>query len=282
MRDGEGSSTALGVSVIRTVHQIIDESPHILEDPTSPLLLEDTTVEQIHRYPEKHRSKEAQGLRSHIVLRSRYAEDELRDAVLRGVRQFINLGAGYDTFPYRQPDWASNVQILELDHPATQRDKRTHFKAKGLKDPDNLAFVPTDLEADTFGADIANGPIDIQKPIWISCLGVFAYLHKQTVRRIFETIAGLPKGSGIVFAFAPDKESTNNTVGAPVSVADRATELGELWLTRFTSGDLNTELEAYGFTKVGFLDPREAASKYYRNRTDLPAPRTIRLCKAVV
>jgi hypothetical protein len=63
---------------------------------------------------------------------------------------------------------------------------------------------------------------------------------------------------------------------------DRAAELGEPWLTRFTTEDLKTELEAYGFTEVSFLDPREAESKYYRNRTDLPAPRIVRLCKAVV
>jgi methyltransferase (TIGR00027 family) len=282
LRDGEGSSTALGVSVIRTVHQIVDDSPHILEDPVSQLLLDGATVEQVRRGSEKYRSKEARGLRSHVVLRGRYAEDELRDAVIRGVGQFISLGSGYDTFPYRQPEWAANLQILELDHPATQKDKRAHFVAKGFKDPDNLAFVPTDLEADTLRKDIANAPIDLQKPIWISCLGVFAYLRRQTIHRIFETIIGLPKGSGIVFAFAPDKGLTNGIAGAHTSVADRAAELGEPWLTRFTTEDLKTELEAYGFTEVSFLDPSEAEFRYYRNRTDLPAPRIVRLCKAIV
>ena len=211
MRDGEGSSTALGVSVIRTVHQIVDDSPHILDDPVSQRLLDDAMVGQIQRESEKYRSREARGLRSHVVLRSRYAEDELHEAITRGVRQFINLGAGYDTFPHRQPEWVANVQILELDHPATQKEKRAHFAAKGLKDPDNLAFIPVDLETDTLSKDIANAPIDLQKPIWISSLGVFAYLRRQTVLRVFETIVGLPKGSGIVFAFAPDKGTAKNT-----------------------------------------------------------------------
>ena len=82
MRDGEGSSTALGVSVIRTVHQIVDDSPHILEDTVSQLLLDDATVGQIQRGSERFRSDEARGLRSHIVLRSRYAEDELHEVDL--------------------------------------------------------------------------------------------------------------------------------------------------------------------------------------------------------
>ena len=108
--------------------------------------------------------------------------------------QSMNLGAGYDTFSYRQPKWAANLQIVELDHPATQKEKRAHFMDKGLKDPDNLAFAVADLENDSFGNALAISPMDLRLPIWISCLGVFAYLRKQTVHGIFETVAGLAKG----------------------------------------------------------------------------------------
>jgi methyltransferase (TIGR00027 family) len=282
VRDGEGSSTALGVSVIRTVHQIADESPLILDDPISPLLLDDAVIERIHCQPEEHRSAAARGLRSHIVLRSRYAEDELHEATTRGVTQSMNLGAGYDTFSYRQPKWAANLQIVELDHPATQKEKRAHFAAKGLKDPENLAFAAIDLENDGLGKGIANSPIDRQLPLWISCLGVFAYLRRQTFHSIFETVTGLARGSGIVFAFAPEKGSTNGAPDASASVADRAARLGEPWLTRFAVEKLEQELKSCGFTEVNFLEPTEAASKYYRNRTDLPAPRIIRLCRAIV
>ena len=141
MREGEASSTALRASVIRTAHQIVDDSPHILEDAISPLLIDDAVIERMRREPEVYRSMVARSLRSHIVLRSRYAEDELRDATIRGVNQYMNLGAGYDTFSYRQPEWAAHLHVVEVDHPVTQKEKRAYFAAKGLKDPDNLAFT---------------------------------------------------------------------------------------------------------------------------------------------
>src|SRR5271169_1673990 len=71
-----------------------------LDDPISPKLIDPEVIARILREPEKHNSRAARGLRSHIVLRSRYAEDELREAIFRGLKQFVNLGAGYDTFAY--------------------------------------------------------------------------------------------------------------------------------------------------------------------------------------
>jgi methyltransferase (TIGR00027 family) len=280
MRKEQGSSTALGVSMVRTIHQIVDDVPHILEDPISPILLDESTLDKIRKEPEKHRSKAARGLRSHVVLRSRYAEDELQEAAKRGVRQCINLGAGYDTFPYRLPAWAAKMRIIEIDHPATQEAKRAHFRDKGLKDPDNLKFLPLDLEKDDFSNGIENTSLDLEQPLWISCLGVFAYLRRQTVHNIFRSSAVMPKGSGIVFAFAPERATSGSAAGWIPSVADRAAELGEPWLTRFTVEDLKGELQGFGFTEVSFLEPKEAEVRYYSNRTDLPVPTMARLCKA--
>lgn len=106
----------------------------------------------------------------------------------------------------------------------------------------------------------------------VSCLGVFAYLRRGTVRRVFEAVAGLPRGSGIVFAFAPEKGLNNRNPEETASVAERAAELGEPWLTRFVMEDLMDELHACGFIEVSFLEPREAESRYHRNRSDLPVP----------
>lgn len=86
MRGSEGSSTALGVSLVRTVHQVVDDFPHILDDPISPMLFTEGLIERIRLEPEKHRTIAAHGLRSHIVLRSRYAEDELYEATARGMK----------------------------------------------------------------------------------------------------------------------------------------------------------------------------------------------------
>jgi methyltransferase (TIGR00027 family) len=282
MKDNKASTTALGVSYIRAVHQKVDELPHILEDPVSPLLLDQDTLQKIEREPEGHSSPQARALRSHVVLRSRYAEDRLFSSFQSGVRQYISLGAGYDTFSCRQPEWARDLKIMEVDHPATQSAKIAHFQLKRIVFPENVEFLPLDLEKNTLWEALSHSTIDFSLPTFVSCLGVLAYLKYETVRSIFESIAGMPEGSSLVFAFALNRTETPESGGEQTSTAQRAAAHGEPWLTRFELGGLRKELIDCGFRKVSFLQTSEAAEQYYIGRKDLPAPRKIRLCEAVV
>jgi methyltransferase (TIGR00027 family) len=72
----------------------------------------------------------------------------LRDAIANGVRQFVMLGAGFDTFAYRQPEWAKGLTIFEVDHPATQAVKHERLDARAIPRPSNLVFVPMALRPD--------------------------------------------------------------------------------------------------------------------------------------
>ena len=55
--------------------------------------------------------------RTLLAVRSKFTEDRLAQAAMRGVRQYVMFGAGLDTFPWRQPDFAKNMQIFAVDHP---------------------------------------------------------------------------------------------------------------------------------------------------------------------
>jgi methyltransferase (TIGR00027 family) len=123
MDEEHRSLTAEGPAIMRALHQTPEHDPKVLNDPISPRLVDPQSdiyrarIELLERLPELTRSRFA----STFVLRSRYAEDCLAEASGRGVRQYVLLGAGLDTFAYRQPDWAMSLRIFEVDHPATQR-----------------------------------------------------------------------------------------------------------------------------------------------------------------
>jgi len=282
VQDDRSSDTALGVTTIRAVHQLIDELPHLLEDPVSLLLLGDHAVRRIREMPEQHESMPSRALRSHVVLRSRYAEDELCRAAGSGIRQFINLGAGYDTFSFRQPDWAHALTIVEVDHPATQSAKREHIKGAGIETPGNVEFVPLDLETGDLLARLAGTSLNLARPTFVACLGVLAYLRPETVLRTFRSAAGMARGSEFVFAFAPRQTDTLRGKRDFVTTAEKAAAHGEPWLTRFDVEDLERELMKSGFASVSFLSPAEAEERYYKGRRDLPAPGRTRICRAVV
>jgi methyltransferase (TIGR00027 family) len=282
MRADTPSASALSVSAIRAVHQTVDEVPHILEDPVSVRLLSREIIQQISTESTRHGSAQSRALRSHIVLRSRHAEDRLSASFLAGTRQYISLGAGYDTFACRQPGWAAAMRIIELDHPATQAAKLRHFRNSGIAFPPNTEFHPIDLEASSLKEGLSRSRIDFSAPVFVSCLGVLAYLRTKTVHGIFTDIAAMPKGSSLVFAFAPFKPGEADSHKGQDPAAHRAAAHGEPLLTRFKVDELAKRLYACGFSKVEFLKPERARQQYYRSRKDLPAPRSIRLCEAFV
>ena len=81
-----------------------------------------------------------------MVARSRFVEDELSAAIERGVRQYVILGAGLDTFAYRNPHSSIGLKVFEVDYPATQEWKRRQLNAAKIPIPENLTFVPIDFE----------------------------------------------------------------------------------------------------------------------------------------
>ncbi len=132
MDDGRPSATALGAAFLRAAHQVLDQ-PRVLEDPIALRILGSERESALRSYPERYGASRA--LRALIVLRSRYAEDELARAVQRGVRQYVILGAGLDTFPYRNPYPVSRLRVYEVDHPATQSWKRRQLHQAEIADP---------------------------------------------------------------------------------------------------------------------------------------------------
>src|SRR5271154_3659135 len=98
MRTGRTSMTALGVASRRAVHQIFDH-PKVLDDPIAIPIL----GPEFYADPVRHADPRARAFRAWMVARSRYTEDNLASAVAAGVAQYVLLGAGLDTFAYRNP-----------------------------------------------------------------------------------------------------------------------------------------------------------------------------------
>ena len=133
MEQGKPSRTSEAAAVHRAVHQLLDDEPKILLDPIALRLVEMPKGVDLNVEANKPGFKQ---LRSRLVMRSRYAEDCLADAVAqRAIRQYVILGAGLDTFGFRQPSWARSIQIFEVDHPATQRDKIERLETADLPRP---------------------------------------------------------------------------------------------------------------------------------------------------
>jgi len=261
----------MGVAWLNAAHQVIDSSPRILDDPVVVRLV-GTTVEAIAEHHELFQSPGARELRAHVVLRTRFAEDRLEEAVRIGVRQYVSLGAGFETFAYRQPAWAAALRVFEVDQPATQAVKRQRLTAAGVSAPQNLIYVPIDFEAESLRDGLHRGGVQLDQPAFFAWLGVTMYLTEPAIDTVLRTVVSLPPSTEIAFTFAQPGAPAGDAARGP-SPAERAAAVGEPWVTFFEPDALERKLTTLGFSTVRFLAPPEASALYFQNRADdLPAP----------
>jgi methyltransferase (TIGR00027 family) len=275
------SRTALGVAVLRAAHQVLDAPPLILEDPIALRLLDDDTRAWVSAAPAELQSAPARGLRGHVVTRSRVAEDRLAQALARGVTQYVVLGAGYDTFAYRQPDRPGSLRVFEVDQQATQADKRARLAAAHIEEPPNTSFVAVDFSRERLDERLVAEGFDPAQPALFSWLGVSMYLDEAANDAVFRYVASRPAGSELVFTFAQTPGSDGDEGRG--RLAARAAEVGEPWQSYYDPRALSARLTESGFSSVWMPTPAELAAAYFLDRPDdLPLPRRRTIVAATV
>ena len=124
LRNSE-SSTADTVAAVRALHQ--RQPVRIFEDPYAHqlcgsfwrLVLRIRPLEWVLRVMTKRMAATSMC----VVMRARYAEQALEQAVADGITQYVIIGAGMDSFAFRRPDLMERIDVFEIDHPVTQRKK---------------------------------------------------------------------------------------------------------------------------------------------------------------
>ncbi len=204
------------------------------------------------------------------VSRSRYAEDNLEQAVRQGIRQYVILGAGLDTFAFRRPSMLEELQVFEVDHPNMQEYKRRRLSELGWSLPAQLHFVPVDLVQESLSTALSCSSYDPQSPSFFNWLGVTYYLTRDAVFNTLSTISQFaPSGSIIVFdyahkdVFVPEKTSELMQIGLKF-----CKEQGEPWLTGFDPSELATELASIGLRVQEDLTPHDIQERFFQGRTD--------------
>lgn len=266
MDAGSPSATAQGAAILRAAHQILDK-PLVFDDPIALRIIGAKTESALRSYPERFNTRRS--LRAFVVLRSRYAEDELARAVKRDTRQYVILGAGLDTFAYRNPYPESSLRVFEVDHPATQSWKRQRLGEAGIATPNSLVFVPIDFERQTLADELKKTGFRADRPSFFSWLGVVVYLTKPAVMETFKFVVSLPVGSEIVFDYGvPPSLLTENQRSAREAGAKRVATFGEPWITYLDPSSFPSELQGMGFRDVEDLSPEEANERYFKGRPD--------------
>ncbi len=258
------SRTALRVALRRAAHQLYDH-PLVFDDPLAVAILGAAHAEELRRTPLRADRPHSTALRAFLVGRSRYAEDALAAASARGVRQYVLLGAGLDTFAHRNPH--QGLRVFEVDHPATQQWKRDLLAASSLANPKTLTYVPVDFEQQSLGDQLLASGFDPLAPACFAWLGVTMYLTLPAFRSTIGFVASQAEGSVLVFDYAQPRAALPflERLGHD-SLAARVKLAGEPFQLFFTPGEVAAELAA--FRQIEDIGSTEINARYFSGRTD--------------
>ncbi|RDY22705.1 SAM-dependent methyltransferase [Romboutsia maritimum] len=203
--------------------------------------------------------------------RAAFAEKALENAVRIGAKQYMIFAAGYDTFAYRQPDWASKIQIFELDHPATGFDKQKRIQSVVAEKPANLHYVSVDFTKNNWESNLlACSEFDQSKISFCSLLGISYYLSKQTFAETINTISSIvPKGSGIVFDYPDENNYTPKAGERAKKQAAMAEGANEKMLASYSYLELEKLLADSNFLIYEHLTPNEITEQYFKTYNQL-------------
>ena len=265
---GQPSATAYGTAMQRAAHQIFDD-PRVFEDPFALRIIGADREALLRSDPERYRTRLSLAVRAFVVMRSRYAEDALAQAVQRGVRQYVILGAGLDTFACRNP-YPDRLRVMEVDHPSTQAWKRARLGESGIEIPGALVFAPVDFETETLADGLKRAGFRSGEPAFFSWLGVVVYLTQAAVKQTLRFVASsTAPASEIVFDFLlPSSSLSEQQKRSRAASMRRVAALGEPWLSFFEPSALAQELSRMGFAGVEIFGPDDANQRYFHDRTD--------------
>ncbi len=269
MKAEKRSRTAQMAAVIRALHYA-HELPVVFEDPFASRLAGPVwhllcKSRLLYLAATRTLYKSLDPIRRQILARARYAEDKLEEAIASGVRQYVIVGAGLDSFALRRNELGGKINIYELDHPATQQAKKARLKELGFSLTKSHEFVPVDFEKESLKDALDRSSYNRNGSVFFSWLGTVHYL---TPPAVFKTLASIkscaPPGSELVFDYAVSEKHSSHENQQTVRDLKRYTQRrGEPIVSLFDPDILPRKVSDLGFELLENFSPMQQAEKYF-------------------
>lgn len=266
------SNTAISTAVARGRHRLCDDSPWLLDDPYALVLAGPVWRVVEKRSATRYSEPVDRAMRGGIVGRSRYAEDRL---VPDRYGQYVILGAGLDSFIWRQPELTRSLQVFEIDHPSSQMWKRERARSLALPNMPTVTYLPVDFEIQSLEGALRSADFDWTKPTFISCLGVTMYLSLEAIETTLRTVAAGAPGSEIVFTYAPTDEYLDDIGRQFDRISSRlVAAAGEPIVTRLSRPEVDALVGRCGLEVADHPTHGDLVDRYFASRSDRLTPYT--------
>ncbi len=276
------SRTAVLTAAARAFHRE-EPPPWVLDDYLATGLAGREGLVLLERLRAELPRSHLQAFSRWVCVRGRFAEDIVEQAVASGVRQYVILGAGLDSFACRRGDLLGQLRVFEVDHPGTQRWKRRRLAELGVGSPAGLVFAAVDFERQTLREGLERAGFEFGQRAVFSWMGVTMYLTVDAIKATLATIAGCAAGSRVVLTYnQPATALDGSTAQIAATFAGIAAEMGEPFVSRFLPSEVSHLLREHGFGEIVDFGPDEARAEYFQGRADVEIAGAQRLALATV
>jgi methyltransferase (TIGR00027 family) len=249
------------------VHVQVDPPPHVFEDEIGLRLAAPAEGwrERADMDPFGTRL-----FRASIAARARFIEDLVVERAGRGVRQYVILGAGLDTFAQRRPEIASRLRVFEVDRPGPQAWKRQRLIELGYGIPEWLQLVPVDFEAgDAWWPRLTEAGFDADQSAIVASTGVSMYITKDATAATLRQLAALAPGSTFAMSFLLPMELAGLEIRPGLELSAKgARASGTPFISFFTPPEILTLARQAGFKQAEHVSAAALAQRYFAGRTD--------------
>lgn len=216
------------------------------------------------------------------LCRAAYTESLLKNIAQTGISQYVILGAGMDTFAFREKEFVSGHRVYEVDHPLTQKDKQARIARAGWRTPENLTFVPDDFAKGRLSERLVTSGFDKRNETLFSWLGVTYYLSAEEIDKTLSEIADLSaEGSALVFD-CPDEGFFSASEKRVQNTIMMAKAGGEPMQSAFSYAELEKLLGRHGFRIYDWLAPCNIQTRIIESAgANLKAFEHVNYCLAV-
>jgi methyltransferase (TIGR00027 family) len=259
-------STAVRTALWRALHLEVDAPPHVLDDRIG---LQLAGPDPDWRQRPDMNEYATPGVRASIVARARFIEDLVTEEAGHGVDQYVQLGAGLDTFAQRRPEIASRITVFEVDQPGPQAWKRQRLVELGFGIPEWLRLVPVDFETTSWWDGLLENGFGATAPTVVASLGVSMYLTREATAATLRQSAALAPGSTLAMTFMQPLELVDPEEQAMHRATDAAARAsGTPFISYYAPAEILAMARDAGFKTARHVSAADYTQRYFADRTD--------------
>ncbi|MGN7823787.1 class I SAM-dependent methyltransferase [Chitinophaga sp. 22536] len=272
MKESASSKTAQYMALFRAMETTRSEKKRVFRDKYAHLFLSPglkvaawlSHLRVFRKVVENIIRKKIPGAYTSGIARTRLIDELLEEAVRKGVRQVMILGAGFDTRGLRLP-FLHGMPVIEIDHPNTAKYKLSRLSRQHI--PRHIRYYQIDFNRQSLDQLGAQHQFDFTVPTAIIWEGVTNYLTTEAIDSTFAFLQRFPPGSHVIFTYVHQEVLDNPATftGAEKLLKDVA-NLEEKWTFGFEPSALAAYLQRFGFTLTKDLGADEYRALYLNGR----------------